>query len=45
MDWSLIIFTVVILLFAWRGFRGGFIKSLGRVFSVLAGYSAALLYS
>jgi uncharacterized membrane protein required for colicin V production len=45
MDWSLIIFAVVILLFAWRGFRGGFFKSLGRVFTVLAGYSAALLYS
>jgi len=45
MDWSLVIFTVVILLFAWRGFRGGFIKSLGRVFSVLAGYAAAILYS
>jgi len=45
MDWSLIIFTVVILLFAWRGFRGGFIKSLGRVFTLLAGYAAAILYS
>ena len=45
MDWSLIIFAVVILLFAWRGLRGGFIKSLGRVFTVLAGYAAAILYS
>jgi uncharacterized membrane protein required for colicin V production len=45
MDWSLIIFAVVILLFAWRGFRSGFIKSLGRVFTVLAGYAAAILYS
>jgi len=45
MDWSLIIFAVVILLFAWRGFRGGFIRSLGRVFTVLAGYAAAILYS
>ena len=45
MDWSLIIFAVVILLFAWRGFRGGFIKSLGRVFTVLSGYAAAILYS
>jgi len=45
MDWSLIIFAVVILLFAWRGYRGGFIKSLGRVFTVLAGYAAAILYS
>ena len=45
MDWSLIIFAGVILLFAWRGFRSGFIKSLGRVFTVLAGYAAAILYS
>jgi hypothetical protein len=45
MDWSLIIFVVVTLLFAWRGFRGGFIKSLGRVFTVLAGYAAAILFS
>jgi uncharacterized membrane protein required for colicin V production len=45
MDWSLIIFAVVILLFAWRGFRSGFIKSLGRVFIMLAGYAAAILYS
>ncbi len=44
MDWSLIIFVVVILLFAWRGFRGGFIKSLGRVFTLLAGYAAAILF-
>ena len=45
MDWSLIIFTVVILIFAWRGLRSGFLKSLGRVFTVLAGYAAAILYS
>jgi len=45
MDWSLIIFTVVILLFAWRGLRSGFLKSLGRIFTVLAGYAAAILYS
>ena len=45
MDWSLIIFVVVILLFAWRGFRGGFIKSLGRVFTVLAGYAATIFFS
>ena len=45
MDWSLIIFVLVILLFAWRGFRGGFIKALGRVLTVLAGYGAAILFS
>ena len=45
MDWSLVIFVGVILLFAWRGYRSGFIKSVGRVFTVLAGYAAAILYS
>ena len=45
MDWPLIIFVLVILLFAWRGFRGGFIKALGRVLTVLAGYGAAILFS
>ena len=45
MDWSLIIFLVVVGLFAWRGYRSGFIKSLGRVCAVLAGYAAAILFS
>ena len=43
MDWSLIIFVVVILLFAWRGLRSGFLKSVGRVLAVIAGYAAAIL--
>ena len=43
MDWSLLIFVLVILLFAWRGFRGGIIASLGRVLAVIAGYTAAIL--
>jgi uncharacterized membrane protein required for colicin V production len=45
LSWSLIIFIVVILLFAWRGYSSGFIKSLGRVGAVLAGYAAAILFS
>lgn len=45
MDWSLIILIAVIALFAWRGFRSGFIRSLGRVFAILAGYTAAILFS
>lgn len=44
MDWSLIIFVAVILLFAWRGFRSGFVRSLGRVLAVIAGYAAAILF-
>jgi uncharacterized membrane protein required for colicin V production len=43
MDWSLVIFVVVTLLFAWRGFRSGFLRSLGRVCAVIAGYAAAIL--
>jgi len=43
-DWSLIIFVIVIGWFAWRGFRSGFVKSLGRVCAVLAGYAAAILF-
>jgi uncharacterized membrane protein required for colicin V production len=45
LSWSLLILIVVILLFAWRGFRSGFVKSLGRVCAVLAGYAAAILFS
>lgn len=45
MDWSLIIFVVVVGLFAWRGFRSGFIRSLGRVLAVVAGYAAAIVFS
>ena len=42
MDWSLIIFVVVVIIFAWRGFRSGFIRSLGRVCALVAGYVAAI---
>lgn len=45
MDWSLIIFIAVIVLFGYRGYRKGLFKSLSRVFSLLSGYAAAVLYS
>lgn len=45
MDWSLIIFLVIILYFGYRGYRKGFFKSFTRILSVLAGYICALLYS
>jgi uncharacterized membrane protein required for colicin V production len=45
LSWSLLILIVVILLFAWRGFRSGFVKSIGRVCAVLAGYAAAILFN
>ena len=44
MDWSLVIFVVIILLFAWRGFRSGLVASLGRIFAVIAGYAAAIRF-
>ena len=45
MDWSLIIFIVVILFFAFRGYKKGLLKSLARILSVLAGYICAFLYT
>lgn len=45
MDWSLIIFLLVILIFGYRGYRKGLVKSLGRILSVLAGYICAILYT
>ncbi|MCP4386763.1 MAG: DUF4124 domain-containing protein [Gammaproteobacteria bacterium] len=45
MDWSLIIFLIVILIFGYRGYRKGLFKSLGRILSVLAGYICAILYT
>ena len=45
MDWSLIIFVVVVLFFGYRGYRKGLLRSLSRVLSLLAGYVAAILYA
>lgn len=45
MDWSLLLFIVVMLFFAYRGYRIGLLQSLSRVFSLLAGYLAAILYT
>jgi len=45
MDWSLVIFVVVILFFAYRGYKKGLLKSLARILSVVAGYSCAFLYT
>lgn len=45
MDWSLVIFLVVILFFGYRGYKKGLFKSLGRILSVLAGYVCAILYT
>ena len=45
MDWSLIIFVLVIMYFCYRGYRKGLRRSLSRVLSLLAGYFAAILYA
>lgn len=45
MDWSLLIFVVVILFFAYRGYKKGLLKSLSRILSLVAGYIAAILYT
>ena len=43
MDWSLIIFIVVILWFGFRGYRNGMLKSVSRILSLIAGYACAIL--
>jgi len=45
MDWSLIIFVLVVVFFGYRGYRKGLLRSLSRVLSLLAGYVAAILYA
>jgi uncharacterized membrane protein required for colicin V production len=45
MDWSLIIFVVVVIYFAFRGYRKGLFRSIARILSLVAGYIAAILYS
>ena len=45
MDWSLLLFIVVMLFFAYRGYKKGLLKSLSRIFSLVAGYIAAILYT
>jgi uncharacterized membrane protein required for colicin V production len=45
MDWSLVIFLVVILFFVYRGFRKGLLKSISRILSLAAGYFCAILYA
>ena len=43
MNWSLIIFTVVVLWFGFRGYRNGIYKSTTRILSLIAGYACAFL--
>ena len=45
MDWSLIVFAVVVLYFAYRGYRNGLLRSISRVLSLIAGYACAILFT
>lgn len=45
MDFSLIIFIVVVAFFVYRGYKKGLLKSLSRILSLLAGYIASILYT
>lgn len=45
MDWSLVIFIVVVLFFGYRGYRKGLLKSLSRIIGLVAGYVVAILYT
>ena len=45
MDWPLVLFLAVVALFAYRGYRKGLLRSLSRVLSLLAGYTASILFT
>lgn len=45
MDWSLIIFILVVLFFVYRGYQKGLLRSLARIISLVAGYVMAIFYT
>ena len=45
MDKSLLIFIAVVLLFTYRGYRNGLLKSVGRILGVAAAYLSAILFT
>lgn len=45
MDWPLVLFLAVVVFFAYRGYKKGLLRSLSRVLSLLAGYTASILYT
>ncbi len=45
MDKSLLIFIAVVILFTYRGYRNGLLKSVGRILGVVAGYICAILFT
>jgi uncharacterized membrane protein required for colicin V production len=44
-DVSLVLFIVVVAFFAYRGYQKGLLRSLSRIFSLLAGYTASILFT
>lgn len=45
MDWPLVIFSLSVMLFGYRGFRKGFLRSTSRLLALVSGYLAAIFYS
>ena len=45
MDWPLVLFFAVVAFFAYRGYKKGLLGSLSRVLSLLAGYTASILFT
>jgi hypothetical protein len=45
MDWPLVLFLAVVAFFAYRGYKNGLLRSLSRILSLLAGYSASILFT
>ena len=45
MDGTLVLFLVVVAFFAYRGYKNGLLSSLSRILSLLAAYTASILFS
>ena len=45
MDVSLVLFIVVVAFFAYRGYKKGLLRSLSIIFSLLAGYTASIIFT
>lgn len=41
----MVIFILVVVFFAWRGYRNGLLKSFARVLSLIAGYACAIVFT
>ena len=45
MDWALLLFFIVVAFFAYRGYKKGLLRSLSRIFSLLGGYTASIIFT